>query len=272
MDKKETIIGIGWDVGGWQSRKQAIAVASWSTGQSVNWNNNANGSVSIQEFRLTPDNDYDLTKMLKRVGADRFLRDESCQIVIAIDAPLGFPDDFLSFLHNPDQISPVQASAMENQLAYRATERWVFRVHKKRPITPTFDKLTSNATPAMAAVRHTCREYSFKMVPAHTEEPTSRMIIETYPALVKRGTERRLDLRVMPAMAPHLPAGFPLGSDASDAAICALCAIRFGTSGDFLGFPKLIGPQCDEAKTEGWIYSLPANFISADFKEDQPLS
>jgi hypothetical protein len=90
------------------------------------------------------------------------------------------------------------------------------------------------------------------MHPMTARSSDRKMIIEAYPALVKNGKYRS-------ALSPFrelLPDHVPIGTDAYDAALCAVMALAYGAEGAFAPLPKLVGPpeHLNSIKTEGWIY------------------
>ncbi len=81
--------------------------------------------------------------------------DASVRVIVAIDAPLGFPAEFVTFVKKPRPLE-VPREHVANRLAFRATERFVIREYKDalgtRPFSPSLDSLTHVGTVALSAV------------------------------------------------------------------------------------------------------------------------
>ena len=270
--KKTSVLGIGWDVGGWMGKKQGVAAVRLGA-DGLHWVGRPTAFQLSRRDRLTPED------LLRRAGVDQVLPDE--RIVVAIDAPLGFPSSFCRFVsgwpfgdkeHLPSLGRPHRE--IDNELAYRETDRHIheqFRIVQddvvtktaKKPLSATFDKLGNNATVAISHVRSWREEHGFVVRPMDAyAEGQNRTVIETYPALVK---ERRSEARGERVQAwfrdrmGDIPEGMTEPSDEFDAAICAVLAACYGA--DSAGLPWLVGPEdvgiSDETvRGEGWIYYL----------------
>ena len=93
MDFKR-VIGIGWDVGGWMGNKQGVAAVMWKVGcEEFKWLGTPNqfslpvGSLLSPQMLIEKAIDKAETSML-----------EESLVVIGIDAPLGFPSDFIQLV------------------------------------------------------------------------------------------------------------------------------------------------------------------------------
>lgn len=272
MRKKDKILGIGWYVGGWLGRKQAIAMASWSPGDKyVNWVEGNGKLISASDrFRLAEAGGFDLlnlmSKSYRKVELDDFPR-----IVVAMNAPLGFPERFVEFVRDPRPLEGLPARDFENPLAFRFTDRWIereFRDHNRRPLSPSFQSLTSNVTVALSAISLMRQRHGFKVLPQDADAPADRSIIEVFPALVKKSGN---EAEVIEFLAEYIPYSVTHPWEPYDAAICAVHAIIFGSAGQFRDFPTLVSPPegHPETRTEGWIYHLPRDFIDAKKAEEE---
>lgn len=245
------IIAIGWDVRGWQSREQALAIATLD-------------EAGLSWPALVPAFGFETGR---RPGPDRFVDvagnpdlgrriEGAARVVVAIDAPLAFPRAFTALLlgRGRPRRTPTE---IENPLAYRDCDRWIRRVHGKKPLSAAYDRLGNPATLAMAVCR-ALREDGYRVVPIDGG-PADRSVIEVYPGVHKRGSSRT-DAAIEP-LARHLPDAVEPGSDLYDAAICALLGIAFAGGARRLGLPGLAGPEDDHALDEGWIYALPADYV-----------
>ncbi len=173
-DKKK--ISIGWDVGGWLNNKNCVS-AIMCDGKELSW------IIKPVTYKIK-DRIPSLDKFLKIFFKDiEKLKDpEGYDVIIAIDAPLGFPDSYIKLISNPSELK-LDAIYLEkndkdnceiyNQYAYRYTERIIFEKFKKKPLSAPFDKLGTNATVAISHVL------------AWAEELKNIKIIEVYPGLLK---------------------------------------------------------------------------------------
>ena len=252
---------VGWDVRGWQSKQQAVAIARLGA-DGLSW------GIS-RPFRLPPGQPVTIQALTSAVSTEEAsLVDRARRVVVAIDAPLGFPVGLLRFLTQPEETVTPPKIEIRSRLAYRDCERWVKDEFNKKPLSAAFDKLGSNATLAMTLMRH-ARAAGFTVMP-FGDTPSDRTIIEVYPGIAKRAHKK--NERAIEAVERWMPNGPVPGSDEYDACICAILGLVFGGAGPILGLPNLIPPprdRQDQAKREGWIYALPASFVHAA-KEEAP--
>jgi len=255
---KRPIIAIGWDVRGWRSRDQAVAVAAFDSHSSnLNWL-----GVSGQ-FQFVPYKPLSLSSLIEpAVGSQLAITDlEDATVVVGIDAPLAFPIPFMSLLrsNNAAEYYPPDKE-INNSFAYRDCEKWIFEQFSKKPLSATFDKLGNNATLAMC-MANSLKSEGFQLIP---QEVTSsdHAVIEVYPGIVKRG-QKKSD-RVIGPVERHIPTNLVPGTDQYDAAICAILAATFAGRGADLGLPDLVGPESTFDLSEGWIYGLPADYVRAE--------
>lgn len=240
-----TVLGIGWDVGGWMGNKHGLAIAEWEYGNgSITWLGTA--TIALTEI-LTPQEIY-------RLVTGKVLDESSNKIVIGVDAPLGFPIDYQNLVSGyPLDFSKPQRE-IDNRLAYRETERYLHRVFSKKALSAPFDKLGNNATVAIYYAKRWA-EYGYQLHPMADSQDSSKSIIEVYPALSK--TKGGM---VTSPILELLPLNLKVKTDEYDAAICALLAIAYGANGTHPKLPILVGPPkklADYARQEGWIYHLP---------------
>ena len=189
------------------------------------------------------------------------VRSDSQRVVVAVDAPLSFPAQFRRLLSGEGVEFLVPDREIESELAYRETDRHVHERLGKKPISAAFDKLGNNATVAMVHARrwHECDEFS---VPPLTEvRNPDRVIIEVYPALAK---DRRTG-EARGILSSLIPSEAKRGTDAYDAAICALHAAKFGCGQALQEIPPLVGPEpvTEVIAEEGWIYYFSPDGLDA---------
>lgn len=249
------ILAVGWDVGGWCGNKQAVAALRWDGGR-ADWL----GKACCFTLADLPD-DWGLNQLLRRAwkdGPEDALR--HYQVVLAIDAPLGFPTEFSDLLagRTPGPFAP-DGREINNRLAYRETDRHVFTTFNKKPLSASFDKLGNNATVAMVHTRRLRQQNELRVPPFDEPDDSIATGIEVYPALVKQ-KRKRGDTEPLPCNASVnelLPPGSQPGSDECDACICALMALAYGHAGRIPGLPRIepVPPPLTETiRREGWIY------------------
>jgi len=242
------IVCAGWDVGGWMGRKHGAAAVAWNrtTGE-IQWMGRPGvfglvGRLALHEFVGQAAG-----------GGDLALLGAGTRLVVAIDAPLGYPTDFQRLvagdavpLSRPDR-------EIDNRFAYRETERHVRSTLGRKALSAPFDKLGNNATVAISHARRWSEENGLRIAPFQEVSGGDSVIIEVYPAL-----EKSREGRACQAIADLIPEGVELGTDAYDAAICAVLALAYAADGMVEGLPRLCGPQTDDPviEEEGWIYYL----------------
>ena len=177
----ERLIAVGWDVRGWRSSEQAVAVASIENGR-LEW-------VGIRKpFQFPPGSLLGLDSLLlPALGAD-WLRQvmQVPRIVVAIDAPLAFPSGLKRLIDHPAAVFVPTGTEIDNPLAYRYCERWVKETFDKKPFSAAFDKLGNNASLAICVAR-SLAEDGFLLAPQQVDDHP-RVVIEVYPGIAKRGT------------------------------------------------------------------------------------
>ncbi|MEW6669397.1 MAG: DUF429 domain-containing protein [Thermodesulfobacteriota bacterium] len=254
MDKP--LVALGWDVRGWLNSQQATAVARLAAGsRSIEW-------LVSEPFSFDKGSIPGFVALAVPAVGDAIAAElRSAQnMAIAIDAPLAFPKDFSDLVSGKEARHPVPAKELENRLAYRDCERWVAGEFGRKPLSAPFDKLGNNASLAMSVVHELARE-GFVVVPQRKSH-ADRAVIEVYPGIVKRGA-RRSDPAV-PGLARHLPEGLEPGTDRYDAAICAVLGLVYLGGGPKLDLPNLVAFPAGADPSEGWIFTLPAEFLRED--------
>jgi len=243
-------------------RKQGVAITEWSP-HSIRYLGKPASFRLPAGALLTP------ADLLEVGGVDpRQL--ELQRAVIAVDAPLGFPERFRSLVGswpNPKDSGELMVTRpdreIDNPHAYRATDRHIYQhfsgasAGQKKPLSATFDRLGNNATVALEHAQFWRQNHSVAVLPFDPLGAAQTLVFEAYPALVKarlNAKEAGLD----PAFARHFPqppADLVPGSDELDALICSLFAVCLAADGS-TGIPRLVGPpdRADAPKHEGWIY------------------
>ena len=242
------LIGLGWDVGGWQGKKQGFAVAVWN-GMNIEWK----GSPYVTSLaQLDDDPILVLHELWEKFLGKEMGPDDT--VVIGIDAPLGWSMDFQALISNTSQFPVKVKKQIDNRYAYRDTERYIYDRYKKMPLSASFDKLGNNATVAIAYAKE-WSHLGYKMLPQQGKSFDHRTIIEVYPGL-EIGNKPIENVAVQGAL-DQLPPLLP--DDAYDAAICALLALSMADQERETNLPHLEGPAdkgIDDTvlQAEGWIY------------------
>lgn len=240
------VVCFGWDVGGWMGRKHGAAAVAWHPGsQAIEW------LGPPRQFRLPgPRLGFLEFVALAASEADLTVLD-GARIVVGIDAPLGYPSAYRRLVSGDAVYLEGFSRELDNGFAYRETERHVHGALGKKPLSAPFDKLGNNATVAISHARWWSAEHELKVVPFATAERDENVILEVYPALAKTK-----DGEPIPSLAPHMPPDVERGTDAYDAALCALVALAYAADGRIEGLPVTCGPQGDPSRIreEGWIF------------------
>ena len=239
---KKKITGVGWDVGGWMGKKQGLAIAFWEEGnEKIEWpgyprNVSLSGLTGVPEF----------DEFLNRYFSKSFLKG---YITLAVDAPVSFPLKFQRLICGEKIKMGFPNREIDNPLAYRETDRFVFNEFGKKPLSASFDRLGNSSSVALTFIRNWQKNEHWILNPS--EQKGRKNIIEVYPALVKENSGGP----AFSGVSRHIPPEVDPGTDAYDAAICALLAIAYGASGSFPDLPPLKDPPEKELYwKEGWIY------------------
>lgn len=247
-------IVIGWDVRGWMSKEQAVAVLAL-LGDRIEW-------LGFSErFKFPRSEALTLSSLLSPVFEGHLPSNllDRTEIVLAIDAPLAFSSDFRALVNGESRLVEPPKSEIENPLAYRACERWVKEQFNKKSLSASFDKLGNNASLAISFSRW-LRSEGFSLVP-QDGTPSTRAIIEVYPGLTKSDMGRSHP--AIPPLAQRIPTQFEPGTDIYDAAICALLGAVYSGWGRGLNIPELVQPVDGFDNAEGWIFCLPPDYVSS---------
>jgi predicted nuclease with RNAse H fold len=242
----EPILAIGWDVGGWMGVKHGWPICEVRDDGTLHW------PFSPVELGIGPTGEFDLDEIIRRLSGSNGMTVDGQRVVVAVDAPLGFPAQFRRLLCGETVEFVFPDREIESELAYRETDRNVHDRLGKKPLSAAFDKLGNNATVAMVHAQRWRERHGFSVPPLTEVGDLGRVIIEVYPALAKdpRTGEAR------GVLARLIPPDVKSGTDAYDAAICALHAAKFGSGQALRVLPPLVGPErvTEAMAEEGWIY------------------
>jgi Protein of unknown function (DUF429) len=190
---------------------------------------------------------------------------------IAIDAPLGWPVDFVRGVGDL-AAWPVDVGGKRDRLERRATDHWILQTTGKRPLSVTTDRIAYAAMRAAALLAHyeathtaqidrtgvagpICEAYPDPAIRQFGIWPDDASPRESYKGKARRPLRERIIARLLQA-APwlELPAeqrqACADSDDCLDALVCALVA-RAGERG--LTLPPPAGLE-HEARLEGWIH------------------
>ena len=247
-------IVIGWDVRGWMSKEQAVAVLQVL-------DNHLKWLGFCERFKFSQSEPLTLSSLINPAfeGDTPSGITDFTEIIVAIDAPLAFSSGFCALVEGKPQFLEPPKSEIDNKLAYRDCERWVRKQFNKKPLSASFDKLGNNASLAISLARGLKSE-GFSLVP-QDGTLSARSIIEVYPGLTKKGMGSNDE--VISSLAPYIPIQFEPGTDIYDAAICALLGAVYSGWGRARNIPPLVQPIVDFDMTEGWIFCLPPEYVKS---------
>lgn len=250
-----TLYALGWDVGGWMGQNNSfVLLKSNGNNDELNWYFNANN------YQLNENELFDLKTILNDL-VSRSLLLENVDLVIGIDAPLTFPKKFIQFINREKEYIKKPELEIFNPLAFRSTDRYIYRRYGKKPLSATFDRLGNNATVAISHLRYWQKELDIEVNNLQFNKNAVN-IIETYPALLKPGKYKK----AFPKLHKLIPKSIKEGTDQYDAALCALMALQFGFNNGYEGLPSLVYPPQERQiyREEGWIYHFALDYFKKD--------
>ena len=129
---------------------------------------------------------------------------------------------------------------LDNPLAYRETDRHIYRTFLKRPLSGSFDELGNNATVAWCPLLASTAG-QLRVAPFDESQIGIPTAIEVYPALLKQ--KKRIGDRSAAACLPPVRALLPIG----------------------VGLPTMQPPTgaIADIKREGWIFYSASDWRSA---------
>lgn len=232
MNAHTGVLRLGWDVGGWTGSGDALYLIAWDGGQQteVGRSGPRNLAGDIQELR-----GYDLI--------DRFLYYcgytlKNCtDLVIAIDAPLGWPDEFARLI-SARAAEPSMATPPYGCLIWRKTELR-FSGEAKSAVT---DRIGSNSTKALAFLRAVGFERELPGVWSTCHSSLKMRAIEAFPRLLRRSP------RLLQTLSTSQSTLAEMKGDLADALWCAVLGHAWA---DLVDACEPI--PIDASVSEGWI-------------------
>lgn len=259
---------IGWDVGGWNcdrnpsSRDALVILDDQREVVGTPWRGNLRRAINESTSTAS------WIEALLKLCAVEPTEFSQAAVVMGIDTPLGFSDQFRNLLVTGKAVEVIGESA-SNPYLFRYTERYLFEKGLS-PLSPVKDMIGSQATKGM----HVLARFAPDRAACGVWSSSDRRLtaIEAYPSACKGSSLMRelvapyvTDVRyVIPE--ERLVAGFESSEvspatqqqvfshgldhvDHQDALVCALIAWLLQHQPDALAQPDVEVPE-----SEGWIY------------------
>jgi hypothetical protein len=235
---------IGWDVDGWNcdsnanSRDAVVILDDTLTIVGKSWRGNLRKTINESKDSISF-----IRGLFARCKAGTPA--EGARFTLAIDTPLGFPDEFMALVTGLKPIPSVGECSGGNPYLFRWTERYLFEKTKEfpterriTPLSPVKDMIGSQATKGM----HVLGKFAPELVRCGVWSDGGPLtVIEAYPSACKRSkTICSLCKKVKDR---------PSDPDEMDALFCALVAHLFEHRPDKLEFPVK-----SPSEREGWIW------------------
>ena len=236
---------IGWDVGGWncddnpRSRDAIVILDDELAIVGKPWRGNLRkcivDSITTSDW---------LTALFGKCEAQ--YPELPPSITMAIDAPLGFSDEFVNLITRKGFVEADRTSGL-NRYLFRYTERHLFE-KKLRPLSAIKDMIGSQATKGM----HVLAKFATRTESCGVwTDGKAFRAIETYPAACRA---------TLPEKTPRGRKPSRWNSDVNDAHVCALVAYLFAKKRTDLEKPPAKVPVGEgwiwipRAKARGWIH------------------
>jgi len=222
---------------------------------------------SVSRNGLTVQEAFACTKEDGAVGwITKRLKAARCPALIAIDAPLGWPQTLAQVLSNHQAGRPLQAEA--HDMFRRETDRFIRRKTGKTPLEVGADRIARTAHAALRLLRDIKSELRLPDLPLAWEPPPSSRLstIEVYPAatLIAHGfasgkykkpeqsNMRKQIIKSLDSVAKFkedVAVAMLANADVLDAVVCLVAAH------DFLHGDAMKPENRRLAELEGWIWT-----------------
>jgi len=244
-------IYIGWDVGAWHcDSSKTTAKSNDAFAVILPRDMSGTPSTSRGNFSINLLQCGDSKKLIDAIFYFCGIKEPPLsKVILAIDAPLGFPKIFRELLLQYEPCKPfgsaelktMKGQSRHNTFLYRETERQLFE-RGFEPKSAVGDRLGSHATKAMYAL-HACKlQLNKKLKGSWKDNEGHLTVIEVYPTVLRTSDE------VSKKVDSYISAG--LSRDEEDALYCACAAELFDKSPDLFK-----PPPNDVDDAEGWIWA-----------------
>lgn len=228
------IYSIGWDVGGWKcdhnskSRDAIVILDGAANIVGKPWRGN------LRECIANADRTQDwLRSLFAHCDAD--FPDAPLSVTMAIDAPLGFSNEFVRLVNREGVVEPDATSGI-NRYLFRHTERHLFQ-RDYRPLSAIKDMIGSQATKGM----HVLAKFAPQIASCGVwTDGRGFQAIETYPTACRNTRAIKKFLNGRNRLKPD---------DLEDARVCGIVAHLFANERSILEAPTDNVPA-----SEGWIW------------------
>lgn len=267
---KDSALYIGWDVGGWncdknnKSRDALVILDDQRQLLGTPWRGNLRHTINEAET-----SQQWLTMLLELCKVEEWVIAalSNTEVVLAIDTPLGFSQQFQNLL-NGKAVSEYIGSSAVNPYLFRHTERFLFE-NGLTPLSAIKDMIGSQATKGM----HVLAKYAPHILSTGVwGDGNNLTAIEAYPSACK--TSATVEELLKPFIYAIKDTGKPIKTiwdgaefikginheDKRDALLCALIAWLYRNNPQELAQPDENVPH-----SEGWIY-VPQDSLNKDFK------
>jgi hypothetical protein len=223
---------IGWDVGGWNCDKNsnsrdAIIVLD----KEGNIISSVKARGNLRTLINTLGTGTAFIQGLFAFAAVPLPFEETDNVVLAIDTPLGYSTEFIDLITEYKLFGKI-GDFQENRYLFRATERFLYeRGHT--PLSAVNHMIGAQSTKGIHVISKFARKIS--EIGVWQDADKKLRIIETYPALHK---EMKIPME-------------KINSDVEDAYRCACIAEVFDKNKNLLHLPSPSVPE-----KEGWIWFL----------------
>lgn len=279
---------IGWDVGAWHcdnnsnSRDALVILDENGLYQGEAWRCNLSHTIwESDDLKAFLDKVFDHCKVK---------RNPKTEIIIAIDAPLGFSKEFAELIANDKALSLATIGDSQEKLKNYYTNPYLFRETERllssktkvkgpqenekvfKPLSPVQHMIGSQASKAM----HFLKKFEFKNPERglYEKQEDNCKVIEAYPATLKDfyiGDKKAFDLdfedevisipksliRISESKDSQERTLTKASQDKVDAFLCAVTAQKYQEKHPLLFAPdKEKVSNDDSRKSEGWIWTL----------------
>ena len=267
-DAMDSVLYVGWDVGGWncdkngKSRDALVVLDAEHRLLGQPWRGNLRHTINEA---VTTHQWLKSLMMLCKVEEGVISQLPNTEVVLAIDTPLGFSQPFQQLLSGQAVNDSIGTSAT-NPYLFRQTEHFLFE-HGLTPLSAIKDMIGSQATKGI----HVLSKFAPKVITTGVwSDGITLTAIEAYPSACK--TSATIAELLQPFIVAVEDSGEPITTiwdgahfiegidheDKRDALLCALIAWLNKNNPQELAQPDNTVPE-----SEGWIF-VPQDALSHD--------